>query len=381
MTGGCVVQVECFKVWIGTVKPYTPRCAERRLTPPQQCYGTYRVHSLGVSGNGPGARKLAVDVKASPYSYPMGVFSEQGFSGNGNVGIHAESIFTAGCMFNRQNDAASGSGTRFAYDNVAGRAKLDLFYDQPVAAHAVGNVSTSNNSCGSGSGGAPVHAAGPCNPTFRFDQDNSWTGAGDLVPGDACYGKYVRTDGSVYPTTSKFTMADLQSYGYRPRGLTDAQYDALKAQAQASGTYNVAPGNLNATLANLVTAGVTSPVVYFDNGAVSLSAGNFPASFQRALDQSSSCSTSSVTIVVVGAALDYNGGNSAPFLVSAIFVPDGTLSGQGGVNTIGTIFAKTVDLGGNPDFHVDECFVNNPPGATLDVQVLNFREEDNKDIN
>lgn len=381
VAGGCVATVECFKVWIGTVKPYSPRCAEQRLTPPQPCSGTYRVHALGVSGSGPGARKLAVDVKASPYSYPMGVFSELSFSGKGHVGIHAESLFTAGCMATRQDDAHSGSGTRFEYDSVAGRSVLDLFYDQPTAAHAVGNVSTSNNSCGSGSGGAPVHLAGPCNPTFRFDQDGSWTGASVLVPGDACYGKYVRADGSVYPTTSKFSMADLQSYGYRPRGLTDAQYDALKTQAQASGTYNMTAGSVNAALTNLLAAGVSSPVLYWDNGDVSLSSGDFPAAFLRALDGTAGCTTNSVTVVVAGASLGYSGGNSGPSLVSAMFVPDGTLSGRGGFNTIGTLFAKTVDLAGNPDFHVDECFVNNPPGATLDVAVLSFREDDNKDLN
>lgn len=381
IAGTCVSQIDCFKVWIGTVRAYSPRCPERRLSPPQSCFGIYRVHSLGVSGNGPGARKVAVDVKASPYSYPLGVFSEQSFSGNGNVGIHSESIFTAGCMANRQDDSRPGSGTQFEYDAAAGRSKVDLFYDQPTAAHAVGNVSTSNTSCGSGSGGAPVHLSTACNTTFKYDQDGSGAPATDLVNGDACYGKYVRSDGSKYPLSSKFTATDLANYGYRPRGLTDAQYDALKAQAQAEGTYNLATSGLSAQLTNLVTAGVTSPVLFWDNGPVSLASGDFPASFKRALDQTAGCASNSVTIVVIGNSLGYQGGNSSPFLVAAIFVPDGTLTGQGGLNTIGTIFAKTVDLGGSPDFHLDECFASNPPGATLDVQVLSFREDDGKDIN
>ena len=381
IAGSCISQIDCFKVWIGTVRAYTPRCAERRLSPPQGCFGIYRVHSLGVSGNGPGARKLAVDIKVSPYSYPLGVFSEQAFSGNGNVGIHSESIFTAGCMSNRQDDSSAGSGTQFEYDSAAGRSKLDLFYDQPTAAHAVGNVSTSNTSCGSGSGGGPIHTSAACNSTFKYDQDGSGAVGTDLVSGDACYGKYVRSDGSKYPLSSKFTLSDLQNLGYRPRGLTDAQYDALKAQAQGEGTYNLATSSVSAQLTNLVAAGVTSPVLYWDNGAVSLGSGDFPASFKRAIDQTAGCASNSVTIVVIGSSLGYDGGNSAPFLVSAIFVPDGSLTGQGGINTIGTIFAKTVDLGGNPDFHLDECFASNPPGASLDAQVINFREDDGKDIN
>ena len=55
----------------------------------------------------------------------------------------------------------------------------------------------------------------------------------------AATGAYTRADGTKYPTTSLFTQAELQNYGYRPRGLTDAQYDALRSQAQAQGTYNI----------------------------------------------------------------------------------------------------------------------------------------------
>ena len=375
--GTCDGTVDCFKVWIGTVQPYVPNCPARHATPPGKCYGTYRIHSTGVSGNGPGARRVAVDVQAGPDSFPLGVFSEQGFSGNGNVGIHSESIFTAGCLVNRQNDAASGSGTQFQYDSVAGRAVIDLFYDQPAAAHAVGGVSTNNNTC---TGDGHIHVSSPCNSTFKFDQDGE--GAA-LTPGDACYGKYTRSDGTVYPTTSSFKAADLQALGYRPRGLTDAQYDDLKAQAKAQGTYNLATGSVNAALTGLVTTGTTSPVLFWDNASVSLNSTDLPASFLRDVSTSPTCAQNTLTIVVIGPGhdLSYTGGNSGPLLVASIFVPDGTLTGQGGRNTIGTVFAKVVDLGGNVDFNLDQCFVNSPPGAALDVQVLTFREDDSTDIN
>ena len=56
-----------------------------------------------------------MDVKVTPYPFPIGVFAEA-LSGNGNVGVHYESIFTNGCMMNRQDDchpaaACSSSGT------------------------------------------------------------------------------------------------------------------------------------------------------------------------------------------------------------------------------------------------------------------------------
>jgi len=280
-------------------------------------------------------------------------------------------------MSNRQDDSRSGSGTQFQYDSANNRPAIDLFYDQPAAAHAVGDVSTSNTSCG---GNGPIHASSACNSTFKYDQDGS---GGPLTSGGGCYGAYTRSDGSVYPTSSKFTAQDLQNIGYRPRGLTDAQYDALRAQAKAQGTYNPTTASLNATLTGLVNAGISSPVLYWDNASVSLNAGDLPSSFLRALSTSPSCTQNSLTIVVSGPGhnLSYQGGNTSPFVVASIFVPDGTLTGTGGRNTIGTVFAKTVDLGGNIDFYMDNCFANNPPGGALDVQVTGFREDDSTDVN
>ncbi len=377
--GACLVASNCFKVWIGTVQRYVPNCPGRHASPPTACSGIYRVHSTGLAGGGPSARKLAVDVKVTPYPFPIGVFADS-LSGNGNVGIHYESIFTNGCMMNRQDDSRNGSGVQFAWDNANNRPVLDLIYDQPTAAHATGDISTSNTSCGSGGGGRPIHSSSICNTTFPYDQD----GSGDaLTAGDGCYGAFTRSDGTKYPTTSKFTQADLQNYGYRPRGLTDAQYDALRSQAQAQGTYNISTNNISATLASLVSAGITSPILYWDNSSISLRGSDFPAAFLRGLDSSGTCSSNSVTIVVAGPGHDltYQGGNTSPYLVASIFVPDGQLTGNGGRNTIGTVFAKTLDLGGNVDFYMDSCFANNPPGATLDAQVTTWREDDSKDIN
>jgi len=387
VAGNCIAAVDCFKVWIGRVAPFVPNCAARTATPPGKCYARYRIHSTGISGNGPGARRTAVDVQIAPYTFPLGVFSEQGFSGNGNVGVHSESIFTLGCIINRQSDASSGSGTRFEYDSAAGRTKLDLFYDRPAAAHAVGNVSTANNSCGTGSGGEPIHQTKNCNPAFRFDQSggggNLATGGGRDSDNAACRGSYVRADGSVYPTTSKFTEQDMQDIGYRPRGLSDAEYSALKTQAKGQGTYNIAVSGIPTRLNSLVASGINSPVLFWDNASVSLSSNDFPASFLRELNDTVGCTQNSVTIIVTGPGhnLAYQGGNTSPYLVTSIFVPDGTLTGSGGRNTIGTVYAKTVDLGGNIDFYLDKCFANNPPGGTLDVEVTGFREDDSTDIN
>jgi hypothetical protein len=375
----CTAGTSCFKVWIGTIKPYVANCPERRDPAVGKCSGIYRIHSTGLAGGGPGARKLAVDVKVTPYPFPIGVFAES-FSGNGTPGIHHESVFTNGCIMNRQRDDQNGSGFQFDWDSANNRPVLDLVYDQPAAAHATGDISTSNNSCGSGSGGAPIHSVQVCNNDFKYDQDGS---GGALTVGDNCYGAYTRTDGTKYPTTSKFTAGELQNYGYRPRGLTDAQYDALLTQAQSQGTYNINASNVASTLTSLAAAGIKSPVLFWDDRSVSLSISDFPMPFKRDLNTSASCASASVTVVVSGAGhdLDYQGGNTSPYLSASIFVPDGTITGQGGYNVIGTVFAKSIDLGGNPDYFMDQCFASNPPGALLDAEVTDWREDDSKDVN
>jgi hypothetical protein len=379
VTGACTTGANCFKVWIGTIKPYVPNCPERRNPAVGTCSGIYRIHSTGLADSGPSARAVDVDVQVTPYPFPIGVFAES-FSGNGTPGIHSESVFTNGCIKNRQDDSSGGSGFQFQWDSTNNRPVMDLVYDQPAAAHATGDISTSNNSCGSGSGGAPIHnTVQKCNATFPWDQSGS---GGDLT-GTPCYGKYIRADGSVYPTTSQFTQGDLQTYGYRPRGLTDAQYKALLSQAQSQGTYNIATSTVFSTLSSLASAGVTSPVLFWDNQDVALSLSDFPSAFKRALSNVGTCSASSVTIVVSGSGndLNYNGGNTTPYLSASIFVPDGKITGQGGYNVIGTIFANEIDLGGNPDYYMDQCFASNPPGALLDAKVLDWREADSKDVN
>jgi hypothetical protein len=379
--GACTAGLDCTKVWIGTLKKYAPGCPESRLTPPQRCTGSYRIHTLGFSGNGPSARRLAVDVEVAPYPYPIGIFTEN-FSGNGNVGVHRMSVFSNGCIKNRQRDDTSGSGFQFEWDAANNRPRLDVVYDQPASAHTTDIVSTSNNTCGDGSGGERIHKPGlpACNTQFKYDQ----TGLGaSLAAGDGCHGAYTRTDASKYPTTSAFTPEELARYGYRPRGLTDSQYDALKSQAQAQGTYNIATGSVSTQLTALANAGIASPVLYWDSGDVSLNLSNIPAVFKRTINNdTTSCGTKSLTIVVSGPGNDFSfsNGNTSPYVVASMFVPDGTLTGQGGSNTIGTVFAKVLDVGGNVDFFMDRCFAANPPGATLDVEVTNWSEDDSKDV-
>jgi hypothetical protein len=380
--GACPVSETCYKVWIGTLSPYSP---------PTTREGTYRVHSRGLFGNGPAARTVVVDLVVKPDEFPIGVFGEA-VSGNGGTAVYNESLFTRGCVSPRHD--GSGNGTRFT--------GMDVYWDQPASAHSTAMVSTANNCAASGD----IHASTNCPAAgaLRWDQ----SAQGGPVSSGACYRNHQRSDGSWYPDASptegcvarpdglcdstSFTVTDLQRYGYRPRGLSDTQYSNLKQRAQTTSTYNQPVSTWHSLLTSAYNAGYIQPVVYVDCSTSSLCAGgtlnfartDFPDVFKQAPDASGlvRCASGAqpvVTIVVEHGNVVYQGGNTG-WLDAAIFVPDGQWRGNGGYNILGTLFANDLSLGGNETFQLDKCFVRDLPSSLLEVKATNFREDDARDV-
>lgn len=381
--GTCVPTASCYQVWIGTVSPYSPSTG----------YATYRIHSTGLYGGGPAARSVAVDVTVRPDKFPIGVYADDASTG-GTFGINRESLFTKGCLAHREFDSYDSTGTPNTTTSGGGIAfsGVDPQYDLPAAAHAAQFVTQANTtSCSSGTSSskkqANVHDASqswaPCNTLDLYDQDSQ---GGDLT-GTACYDKWTSpVTGRKYPTTSKFTLNDLQTYGYRPGGLSDSQYKSLKAMAITTGTYftSTSTSSLNAAL---TAANATTAVVYFDltsgGGKVTLKPSDIPSSYFRSpTDSNCAANLHSIVFVVRGGDMVYNSSGNAPGpLVASIFVPDGNYSGQGGATIIGTLFAKSIDGTGTQNWYLDQCFVDNPPGPVMSVQVTNYREVDTRDVN
>jgi hypothetical protein len=392
---GCTTGKDCAKVWIGVVQAFAPPAVKT---------GTYNVHSEGIYGSGPSARQLVVTLKVTPDKYPIGVFG-QSLSGNGGTSIVTESLFTTNCISPAWN--GSGNGTRFT--------GYDSYWGQPAAPHTTTHISTANNCAAWGyihadtpANPAPVAGACPNNTALNAAQ----SGDGGLVSatmGSQCYHVYQRPDGSWYPDgvcptgatspygnglcdTTAFTTADLNRYGYRPRGLSDAQYAALKARAQAQGTYNLPPGNISAAVTSLLNGGINHPVLYWDCStagsicstaqALWLHQSDFPAgAFETApVASGGSCSlVRVVTIVVVHAGLKFSGGTNTWF-DGAFFVPDGSFNGDGGYNVLGTLFSNNLDLGGTQNFTLDSCWVQSFPGPVLNLTQTGFREDDAVDV-
>lgn len=356
-SGTCAVgsDTNCFRVWIGAVTPYVP---------PAQRTGRYRIHSTGLSGGGPGAKQVLVDVSATPTQFPIGVYGDR-LTGNGGTSIYNEMLFTQDCVSPRYD--GHGNGTRFQ--------GTDPYWDEPASANSTTFVSTSNKCGASGY----LHQGGNDCPAEPMKYDRSSLG-GSVATSSPC-AHFPKLDGSQGTRTSTyFDMSILQmTYHFRPGGLSDAEYDALRVRAVSMNTLNRPTSSLLATLNSLVAAGISNPVVYYDNGSsVSLHASDLPASFSRTPD--SACTApKSVVIVVRNGDLVYQGGTSG-WRSAAIFVQEGDFQGNGGYNILGTLFAHDLSLGGTEHLQLDSCFVRNIPGGLIDLNVLTFRENDRSDV-
>lgn len=374
--GACQLGQNCYQVWIGTLSAYVPGAENSSGTGPSPAQpAVLRIHSLGFSGIGPGARSVVVDVTASPANFPIGVFGDTVTEHSAASYVGSESIFTSGSITVK-----------------CGLTGWDPEYNIPAAIHSAGTISYQGN-CGPGKGD-PTTA---CNvsksgvPTDPYDQDSN----GVSFANTACYNYDLSDPNSSFPpantrtpyaTSSLFTASDLAAYGYQPDGLTPSQYSQLQAQAAAEGTYDN-EAHLSTVLANLVAEGVTSPVIYDDNGtAPSLS--DFPSQFFRQpVTNGGACPSPnySLTIIVRNGTIHWSGTLSAP-LVASIFVPDPTSGTSyeetGQVSVIGTLFAYSIAFEGNtsPAFQLDSCFVNDPPSGVLDLNVIDYHQVDNGNL-
>lgn len=358
--GDCVTGQACYRVWISIVRRYDPALGAK--------VGTYRIHSTGYFGGGPGAKAVTVDFEATPTSFPVGVFGER-LDGGGGTNFVNTSLFTRACVSPRQS--GSGAGTRFE--------GLDKYWDQPSAAHSTDRISTANN-CGAT---GEIHRTSACatgtGNALVNDRDSF---GGPVASGSPCWHTHRRADGSWYPDgdTTAFTVTDLQRYGYRPGGLSDAEYESLRVKAQGLGLHNPTAAQLSAGLTAAATAGVSHPVVYYDNGTpLALSSSDIPEAYARNPTTAGACSPRALVVVVRRASVIYQGGNSV-WRTMSVFVPEGNFTGNGGYNVVGTLFADSITMGGNQRWQMDDCFVTNMPGPILNLTTTAFREDDRSDI-
>jgi hypothetical protein len=177
---------------------------------------------------------------------------------------------------------------------------------------------------------------------------------------------------SQYTSTSSFTYQNLvNDYGYQPKGLSDEQYAALKARAQAQGTYYTS----TSVPTNLSPSTQYDPILYFDlNQGDTIQLNNELAAYEYQADPAGSCLQHPAVVLIVRGGdlkLTSNAGLTGP-----IFVPEGTITYAGGANLVGTIWAANMTITGNANVGLTPCYAASTPGGILNVNPTKFREVD-----
>lgn len=360
--------------------------------------GEYLIRSVGTAGSGPGKQIVEQTVKVKPFDFPMGIFTEQNLTLSGQVPIYTASVFTRGCINDR--DKLTFDGYDPAYKDALG---------QPLraAAHAVGYITTSSScSANPTSDNGRIHPDAyprycshryPQNTdTYPYDQDGLGGQLGSssdpyCINLSDQYHDFTDPNNpstSSVEKTSKFTYDKLEKiYGYRSRGLSDAEYEVLKNKAKADGTYFTGSGTTlqasslplpcyNTTATPCASNGpkLKSAVVYLKlpaNTKVKFQNSDLAGYTYPTIDNP--CGDFPTVIVVVeGGNLEFAGN---PGITGSVFVPDGNFDFQAG-QIVGTVFAKTLQLTGNSLIRLTPCALKNIAGGLLTVTPERFSQDD-----
>ena len=340
-------------VWIEPVQPYMP---------PSYRVGIYKVHSVGTAGSGPGKRTLEVTVEVKPMEFPLGIFTKDKLNNGGTGSVYNESVYSDSCIDNRDKMTFSG---------------IDAYYGIPSAAHSTKYITNANlGAAGCENNLATVRttdnkalhraSVGTCNPSFPYDRDNTPLG-GPFPGGSSC-----SSAPNQYTSSSLFNLDMLKAepYNFLPRGLTDAQYQLLRARAQALGTYYTTTSPPSWPTA----ATMPNAVLYFKVPAgQEVNIQTELNSYAWANDPSCIMQHPTIVIVVEGGNLRLNSNSK---IAGAVFVPDGQMTYNGGAQLVGTVFTKQLFMTGNSQVSLNDCYTRATPGGVLEIKPTRFREVD-----
>jgi hypothetical protein len=352
-----------YKAWIEPVAPF-----------PASDPGLYRIYSTGTAG-GAASRAVTADVRVSTIDIPKGVFART-IDGGGSASVARESVFSFGCVYDRDK-----------IHMVSG--EMDLAYGIPIGVHSSQTITASKGSgqyCDPEDG---IHRIGknnvtlqPCNTAYPYDQDKD----GGTLLGTSCastqtsYPRYygprdLDTDGlnDILGSFIKNDATLFELFGLRSPALTPEQIDQLRITAQSQGNYWT-------SASGWASPNEDNAVMFFDlaGGTVDLKDIEGFSREVNVSDAAAACTSKSLVIVVEGGNVKLNGNQklaASLFLTSS--APYGRVSkANGDANHIGTIYADYLDLTGNVELSLDGCFLANISPALLDLTIENYREQD-----
>ena len=374
---------EAYKAWIEPLAAY-----------PANDPGRYRIHSTGTAA-GAASRTVSVDVSITMSQLPRGIFARS-ISGGGSASVTNESVFSTGCVSNRKQ-----------IQMVPG---IDLAYGIPVAVHSSRYITESNNAdryCPS-TDNKLIHGSKACHPDYPFDQDALGGPPDDpscetavqalSSSAKAAYDKYygprdLNGDGKLDVNGSylKDDNALFELFGIKDPPLSQAQIDQLRSMAQEQGNYfTTAQFSTTPAAGRWSVPDESNAVMFFDlSGQPTndrtivlnpLDGTRFDPTTWTGEPNTNGCphEPRSLVIVVEAGNVKFNANLD---LAASLFLTSGTPYGQvlranGTANFLGTIYADTVNLVGNVDLALSQCFLDNASPALLDVQVSTYREED-----
>lgn len=325
------------------------------LKPPIEKTGRYVIHSEGTSGAGPGVRRIAQEVIAEHFLYPMGVYADH-IASNGTPTTYQQSVFSENCIFGREKMVFSGN---------------DLYYGGKAAAHSAKFISEGSGSCskdndknihvkvtkvGSTTTRERIHC--PVTVSQYHDKD-SW--GGDLSS-TACA-----------PLTSSYLDLDLMKANYGGR-LPAEVLQALRQKAIDQGNHWTS----NTGWAAPDPTKHPDAVLYFEVGA------NVTVAIQNELNaygvDATTCTPKRSIIIIVDNATVGSGGlqlQSGANLSGGVFIPNGNLDYRGSTTFTGPLNSRTIsNWAGSAKSQLTQCFLDNLPGGLLDVKLGSFREVD-----
>ncbi|ABL80641.1 MULTISPECIES: hypothetical protein [unclassified Nocardioides] len=364
---------ESYRVWIEAVSPY-----------PANDPGLYRIHSTGGAA-GSASRTVLADVSVTTTEVPRGIFAHT-ISGGGSASVTRQSVFSTGCVWERDKIAM-----------VPGQ--IDVAYGIPIGVHTSDYITTAHGSgqhCSETQGGL-IHATGtgnnvtsaPCSTAYPYDQDR----AGGSLIGTPCesvqtsypkyYGPQNLDAGPEADVAGSFVKDDAtlaRLFNLKDPALSPTQLDQLRSVARAQGNYWTSstvwssPDEENAVMFFDLTKGSDL------GGTVDLNKISDTAFGREAnlADTDPRCTSRSLVIVVDGGNVKVN---SNQRLFASLFLTSAAPYGQvvkanGTADFIGTIYADKVNLVGNFDASMDTCFLANTSPALLDFRAGSYREDD-----
>lgn len=348
--------------------------------------------AITSTGEHPTATRVVRQVvRITTRGLPIGMYADSVNVQGGNPSAISISLVTPGNVDGRDNLEFRGIDPYY---------KLGHFWDgqsmaiaAPASVHARGSINCSKQACGNDYQEHPEVLNCTANRVDNGQSQWDQSGFGGSLAGLSKCPKWSGSPAGP-PPYSNFTEADLVRSRPTPQ-LTEEDYAMLRQAAKDRGLYCAMTGSntnsgtcttpsgtfsTNGTIQSVVGVG-NHYVAFFDypksgdpfssKQTVTWKAGVGPCSDDQSINKS-------VIIVIRYGSVDLTGKDE---ITGAFLAPDGQawLRGQGGSDVVkihGTVIAKKIDIGGNAEVLLTECWVNNISSAFLSVTPLSWSEVD-----